>query len=139
MQEGKAEGVTPLLFFHFVRISTPRTPKTRLAAGGEENARSQQLARAGGRAVAGRAGASGAALHARRQAGGLGPAEEEETLGLGGAGGAAGRPGEGERRPGRRRREVPAGPARVRPDARLAPRSPGPPGWPSPPPPPAVT
>lgn len=36
MQEGRAEWVTPLLFFHFVRITTPQAPKTGL--GGEEKA-----------------------------------------------------------------------------------------------------
>lgn len=87
MQEGKTEWVTSLLFFHFVRISTPQTPKT-----DEENARCQQLARACGRAVAGRAGASGTVFHARREAGGLGPAEETLCLC---AGGAAGGPGKG--------------------------------------------
>lgn len=64
---------------------------------GEENARCQQLARAGGLGVAGRAGASGAVLHARRQADGLGPAEE--TLRLS-AGRAAGGPGKGSGGPG---------------------------------------
>lgn len=108
MQEGRAEWVTSLLFFHFVRITTPQAPETRLSGG--ERAQCQGLARTGGRAVTGRAGAPGVALHARRRAGGLGPAEEPLRLGAGGA-------AEGERRPGRRRGEVPPWPARVRPDA----------------------
>lgn len=108
MQEGRAEWVTSLLFFHFVRITTPQAPKTRLSGG--ERAQSQELVRTGGHAVAARAGAPGIALHARRRAGGLGPAEEPLRLGAGGA-------AEGERRPGRRRGEVPPWPARVRPDA----------------------
>lgn len=86
MQEGRAEWVTSLLFFHFVRITTPQAPKTRLDGG--EKAQCQELARTGGRAVAGHAGTSGVALHARRRAGGLGP--EEDPLRLG-AGAAAGR------------------------------------------------
>lgn len=108
MQEGRAEWVTSLLFFHFVRITTPQAPKTRLSGG--ERTQCPELVRTGGHAVAARAGAPGIALHARRRAGGLGPAEEPLRLGAGGA-------AEGERRPGRRRGEVPPRPARVRPDA----------------------
>lgn len=69
MQEGRAEWATSLLFFHFVRITTPQAPKTQLDGG--EKAQCQELARTGGRAVAGRAEASGVALHAGRRAGGL--------------------------------------------------------------------
>lgn len=68
MQEGRTEGVTSLLFFHFVRITTPQAPKTGL--GGGEKAQCQELARIGGREVAGRAGAPGIALHDRQRTGG---------------------------------------------------------------------
>lgn len=119
MQEGRTEGVTSLLFFHFVRITTPQAPKTGL--GGGEKAQCQELARIGGREVAGRAGAPGIALHDRQRTGGLGPAEEPLRLG---AGGAAER-GTAARAP---PRGGPAWPARVRPDALPRPVQPWPTG-----------
>lgn len=105
MQEGKAEWVTSLLFFHFVRISTPQTPKTRLADGRKHPMpTASEGRRACGRGPPGGFGGSfpcpPGGWRTRPSAGDASPV----------CGRSRGRAGEPERRAGRRRREVPPGP-----------------------------
>lgn len=110
MQEGRAEWVTSLLFFHFVRITTDSEDpvgwwRKRPTPTASESRRTC------GRGPRGAFGGSGPCLPVGRL---TRPSGGNASLRRGRS---PGRAGEGERRPGRRRGEVPPGPARVRPDA----------------------